>query len=191
MDADASDEIFSIVAQLGEDSTNPNVVSPVLNVIAIDEFGNEIPFSGDAEICIKTEESKLNKNSCLGYLDESVKPPKWKCEDRCISSKDGQICGSTSHFTNFAVLLEGGSSSDNPCGSSYNGYIFDKSWKDFVLLSSFSVGTICLACCCIILVLICPPVERFVYGKEGYRISSIRKASCPLSGEIVVLAEST
>ena len=50
----------------------------------------------------------------MGYLDENNE---WVCEDECISSdNNGKYCGTTDHFTSFAILLDGGSGTGG-CGS--------------------------------------------------------------------------
>lgn len=41
----------------------------------------------------------------MGYLNENNE---WVCEDKCISSDNGKYCGTTDHFTSFAILLDGG-----------------------------------------------------------------------------------
>jgi uncharacterized membrane protein YbjE (DUF340 family) len=38
----------------------------------------------------------------------------WECEDECLESQGDLLCGTTSHFTSFALLLAGTSE----CGSS-------------------------------------------------------------------------
>ena len=53
----------------------------------------------------------------MGFLDAK---DKWRCQDPCLSkNQNGQLCGITDHFTNFALLLSGanGKGSD-PCASS-------------------------------------------------------------------------
>lgn len=50
----------------------------------------------------------------MGYLDENNE---WVCEDECISSDNtGKYCGTTDHFTSFAILLDGGNGTDDACG---------------------------------------------------------------------------
>ena len=62
---------------------------------------------------------------CLGYLNERVNPPKWECQDSCLSKGKDGYCGKTNHFTSFAVLLDssgGGGGGKGPCASSGSPY---------------------------------------------------------------------
>lgn len=70
------------------------------------------------------------------------------------------------HFTNFAILLDGGGSSDGKCGSSTNDFITGKWWGDLTLTASL-VG----CCCCfgivfILLALFVPPFGRLFFGAD-------------------------
>ncbi len=81
---------------------------------------NGTTFEKDIDVCIRTEAGTTTDKACLGYLDESTKPPKWTCEDECLTKgNDGLLCGSTSHFTNFAILLVGGRGNETKCTDSY------------------------------------------------------------------------
>lgn len=87
-----------------------------LQSIAFDFLPNGLAFTKDATICIEPSPKFAAKGACLGYLDENVKPPTWTCEDTCLSpGKNNQVCGETDHFTNFAILLSGGSSDHKAC----------------------------------------------------------------------------
>lgn len=66
-----------------------------------------------AELCFDVQGSVPLEGTCLASFDEGTS--KWKCEDKCLDEKGGQLCGTTSHFTSFAVLLSGGSS-NTECG---------------------------------------------------------------------------
>ncbi len=68
-------------------------------------------FSKPVELCFTlTNPPSDTSAACLGYFDESTKS--WKCEDECLESKGGGVvCGTTNHFTNFAILLSSGGSS--------------------------------------------------------------------------------
>ena len=72
------------------------------------------------------------------------------------------------HFTNFAILLDGGGSSSGKCGSSTNDYITGKWWGDLTLTAAL-IGT----CCCfgvvfIVLVLFVPPLRRMFVGEAMF-----------------------
>lgn len=79
-------------------------------------------FEKPVEICFSNsgviEKAVKSNDACLGFFDERDK--QWVCEDRCLETNDdGQVCGSTGHFTNFAILLSGGSGKEQ-CGRGGN-----------------------------------------------------------------------
>lgn len=74
---------------------------------------NKLSFAADATICIRPNAGAELKGACLGYFDEVSSS--WKCEDPCLVKSDKLLCGSTSHFTSFAILLSGGSGTDTTC----------------------------------------------------------------------------
>ena len=49
----------------------------------------------------------------MGYLDEAC--DEWVCEDNSLESKRGQLCGTTGHFTSFAILI--GANLNTGCGA--------------------------------------------------------------------------
>ena len=53
----------------------------------------------------------------MGFLNSK---DEWQCQDPCLTSKNGQLCGKTDHFTNFALLLSGAGNQkgSDPCASS-------------------------------------------------------------------------
>ncbi|MCB9666151.1 MAG: hypothetical protein H6732_18730 [Alphaproteobacteria bacterium] len=83
----------------------PVVDTPRLS--GVYEFGpHGLTFAHPATVCLQGKRS--DEPACLGYLDASVSPPVWRCEDPCLdATDDGLYCGTTSHFTNFAILLGG------------------------------------------------------------------------------------
>jgi len=99
-------------------STDKNIGSSVFNFTP-----NGLKFEQDAEICITVPGTVDTSKACLGYLDEAKSPAQWRCEDACLSKKDKggatQLCGSTNHFTNFAILLGGGSGASDKCSDAY------------------------------------------------------------------------
>lgn len=85
------------------DNTSRQISSDaIISVTLYDERGVEIPLVGEVELCFT---STSNEDQCLGFLNDKGE---WECEDPCLESKDGQLCGRTGHFTNFALLLGGG-----------------------------------------------------------------------------------
>lgn len=74
-------------------------------------------FQKPATLCLKAD-VPAESGSCLGWYDGASK--EWKCEDECLEQVSPSFwCGTTDHFTNFAVLLTG-SSSDSKCSSDQN-----------------------------------------------------------------------
>ena len=148
-----------------------SISSLIYSITLIDEFGFEIQPSDSVEICMKSNVDE--DKSCLGFINDDSSPPKWECEDNCLNKKQDLLCGKTDHFTNFAVLFTG---SNNNCNAEFD-LIFDKSWKDGVLIGCVA-GAILLTLLCITIFIACTPVgSRFIRGKEGNRIYFLRKES--------------
>ena len=112
---------FDIISQ----SNTEDIESIILSVRLED---NLTLLGGDVEICIKPNQSNANEDDlCLGFLDESLQPPEWICEDSELVEKfNGLFCGTTNHFTNFGLLLDGGNS-NNDCEDSFD-WVTRNSW---------------------------------------------------------------
>ena len=110
--------------------------------------------SSPAQLCFSTNERTSYRSACLGYIDSSGR---WQCEDKCLSmSNSTQICGSTSHFTNFAVLLSGGG------GRQCNPYITG-SWQGDLGLAAAVFGFVWgLAFCACFAFLFDTPYRRWL-----------------------------
>lgn len=111
---------------------------------------------------------------CLGYLDLTVSPPKWICQDPCVTSSNvgGElvVCGSTNHLTNFAVLFQGVG------GVCSNSFILGKALYDSML--ALGIALLILLICCILLLFSFTPVGRkWIEGEEGRRIRFARRNS--------------
>ena len=151
-----------------------DIISPVYDIYIADSFGMELPFDGDATICfdITATEEISKKRSCLSFFNEETQ--EWECEDKCLErNDDDQFCGSTSHFTAFAVLFYGIDGPGANCGSAPNNYIFGVYWKDLILIACF-IG---LAVCCFCIFALCGKCfcfRRLVFGSEGSRVLSLR-----------------
>ena len=65
-------------------------------------------FAKPVEVCLEQRGEDKSDSLCLGFFNEAS--DQWECEDPCLEKKGGLLCGSTDHFTNFALLLSGGSS---------------------------------------------------------------------------------
>lgn len=129
------------------------------------------------ELCFRVHRD-VDSDSCLGFIDESRSPPEWMCEDSCLDISDGQACGVTDHFTNFAILLDGGGvSGHDPCDSNSSDFITGEWWGDVVL-----TGTVLLVCagCALafaVLVTFFPPVRDVFRGPEGTRALAMRTST--------------
>jgi len=134
-----------------------NLNSPIINVVLI-QNGELIQPSGSVEICFEVKEED-SKNSCLSFYDE--KKNKFVCEDPCLVYEDGQACGRTSHFTNFALVLDGGGKGNSGCSSDED-WILHSAWQDSVLIAS------CISFCCIFVAL----VVLIGISKKTYESSS-------------------
>ena len=97
----------------------------ILEIVLTDTNGERITeLDAPLVICLaRPNATKKVRNSgvCLSFYDE--RKAKWVCEDECLSytGKEDQLCGQTSHLTNFALLLSGasgGSGDGDPCTSS-------------------------------------------------------------------------
>ena len=146
------------------------LVSPVFNVLIDD--GSTTQLSRDIEICIEVERGVEEDEVCLGFIDESVDPPEWKCEDECPEKKGSQICGKTGHATNFGVLL-GGAGGGDSCGSSYLYFTGDATWDSITILLCILL-MICIVIA-VILVSMTAAGDRVVYGRERRNIHKIRR----------------
>lgn len=140
--------------------------SRVYDVSFVDETSKDF----SVELCIS---SSSETDACLGYLDEKVFPPKWKCEDECLNKNaNGQLCGSTSHFTNFAILLGGGGSGEDGC-ESFNTYVTGSFYGDLALC--LAVAGTCV-CCGIIFIgfTFTPCGKKLVMSDEAKRVNRMR-----------------
>jgi len=143
--------------------------------------GNNQNLGGNVEICFKSKEEEGSEDLCLGFLDETTNPPEWKCEDKCLEeNNDNLLCGETEHFTNFALLLNGGASGSSGCESSSEDWITGSIKGDFILLST-CVAIIILCILIILCVSITKPGKRVIFGKEGFRIQNARMAQAKAS----------
>jgi hypothetical protein len=114
---------FELIVTPGDAPSNGTqgnvVVTPVVSVIMIDpNTGMELQPSESVTICI-TAPSLKARSLCLGSYDE--KKRRWSCDDICLKQKNGTLCGTVDHLTNFAILLAGQDknrdSKSDPCAS--------------------------------------------------------------------------
>jgi len=125
---------------------------------------------------LSVDEDVLTNESCLGFLDETRIPPRWICEDPCLHSSENnnEVCGTTDHFTSFAILLQGGS--NNPCGSDNDNYIFNEAWQDTVFLLCFTLVILCVLIVPLFFITKTRFGRRIIYGKEAERINRVRQS---------------
>ena len=118
--------------------------------------------SSPAQLCFSIKPGTSYHSACLGYIDSSGR---WQCEDKCLSmSNSTQICGSTSHFTNFAVLLSGGGG--RQCDSYITG-----SWRGDLGLAASVAGFVIVVCVAVLAFGYTQTGRRFISGREGVRTS--------------------
>jgi len=166
----------SVEAQVGIS----NVISAVVDISLVGPDGNQLALQGTATICLKINGSEANQKQCLAYIDTSVNPPVWKCQDTCLSQVSPSFwCGTTDHFTDFGMLLTGSSSSgifnDGPCGNVTQDYIFGSWWKEGILalsVAAFVVGALVLFS---LAVLYIKPVNNLFFAKKARRSRHSRR----------------
>ena len=147
------------------------IASPVVDISLVSG-----KFPDKVTICFsKSERVEKISDTCLGYLDESVFPPEWVCQDRCLKEKENRLlCGDTNHFTNFAILLGG----DNGSHCSNDSQYITGSWSGDIILIAVLIGSLCLLCFLIFLLSIfCSPCKRLIYGRKTYIQKSLQKNS--------------
>ena len=121
-----------------------------------------------AQLCFSIDPTTNYKSACLGYIDSSGR---WQCEDKCLSNSNAtQLCGSTGHFTNFAVLLSGGGG--RQCDSYITG-----SWRGDLALAASVAGFIILLSCVVLALGCSTPGRLLLAGPEGRRILQVRNES--------------
>jgi len=92
-------------------ATDDVVLGSTIISILLRGDGGELVTSLDEELTVCVEEDSLPgtsgeawPNICLSYYDEET--GEWICQDHNLhSTGDGQLCGTTPHLTNFALLL--------------------------------------------------------------------------------------
>jgi hypothetical protein len=139
-------------------------VSPVVNV-----SGD----SGGATITILTNITDPNSHHlCLGYFDETLQ--QWKCVDECVSidaTPNGTyVTGTTPHFTNFAILLEGGGCSSEPLRIA-----------TYVALGVAATTAVIF----VLMVIWIRPVSVIVLGDEAVRVRTLRRITRKLESDAV------
>jgi len=121
-----------------------------------------------AQVCFSIQPGTNYRSACLGYIDSSGR---WQCEDKYLTmSNSTQICGSTSHFTNFAVLLSGGG------GGGQNKSYITGSWRGDLGLAASVAGFVIVVAVVVLAFGYTQTGRRFISGRQGVR-TSMRKLS--------------
>lgn len=147
-----------------------DIASAVFDITLLDESGNEVQLTEPAEVCFVVDE-QYSEDSCLGFIDTSVFPSRWVCEDKCLKKKDDQVCGKTDHFTSFAVLL---GSFNADCGANDNIMMFDATWKDSLLIAITAIVVVFTLIVIALLLAYTKPGQRLLLGSEGVRVHQLR-----------------
>ena len=107
-----------IISQGKNDNEITNQLSPVIDISLYDTNSENYitSFKTDVEICLKSNNDK--NPQCLSYFDENKNS--WECEDPCLDDigDNNWKCGTTNHFTSFALLLQGDGNGDSCDGNS-------------------------------------------------------------------------
>jgi len=131
-----------------------------------------------AEICLKVDRNENIESLCLAFYDEFAKI--WICEDNSLTlrSTTGRmidVCGTTNHFTNFAVLLIGGQGVKcNDCSS--DDYYFTGRWEGDLAVSLSLLFLFLVVAVFIIGLSYIPAFKRIYYGEEGTAIKQTRNS---------------
>jgi len=153
-----------------------------------------VPLPGNsfrADICINVDQDEDVNDLCLGFFD--TRTNEWKCEDECLETNNfrgggkKQVCGTASHFTNFAILLVGSNGVDgNRCDSSGDAY-FTGHWEGDVGVVA-GIAFLLLIIIIVLIVLSYVPALRIIFlGKEGTRIKTTRENIKNLEKELDVM----
>ena len=151
-----------------------NVIdSSLISIVLTDDFGSEVQPSNEVELCfLKSKDINDVDDACLGFLNEDLTVPRWECVDRSIREKGDFLCGTTDHFTNFAILFTGGGNDDDE-----SIFIFNESWKDGVLIGSLSLAIIIFLIIGALLLAFTPAGDKILRGDEGSRVKKLRELS--------------
>lgn len=149
-----------------------DVASEIVQVTLTDIFGDTAQPGDEIEICLEVSDADRAKDDgCLSFFDEDRGV--WVCEDPCLELDGSLACGTTDHFTNFAVLFgEGGGSSR--CGSSSEDYILNAAWQDGLLVGGVFTAAVLVCVVVIFIGLLFPRAVGRLHGKEYSRIRSLR-----------------
>jgi len=167
--------------------TNDEIRSSVVDLSLLSP---EESFS--ARICLfvddRSDDTDLD-DLCLGFFDEIRK--KWVCEDECLEEEEEEeeeeekgrregksgsrlLCGTSDHFTSFAILFLGGSNVEGDrCGADER-YFAGSVWNDSAIALGVTFGVVS-SCVLIACFLLKTNIGlRIYYGSEGSRVQNMR-----------------
>jgi len=136
---------------------NSNIGSSAVDLTLMDGLNRPLQFKGEIELCFTVVGNNAEEESCLGYLDEEC--GQWVCEDKSLESKEGKVCGTTGHFSSFAILI--GANLRAQCGSQNQAVDDVLSWL-----------SLALGMTAIIIVLVCMAIKEFKIRRRRARIES-------------------
>ena len=158
-----------------------SVGSRIIDISLIGSNGEQgLQPQGNVEICLSVENS--DTDGCLAVFNEDTN--EWECEDPCLNESDGLICGETSHFSRFSILLDtSNAGGDTKCnsGNSWNG-ITHIEWADYVIISL----TVIIICCVLwVFAFFTAFVKPSFHGREYERIRWLRESSREVTATIL------
>lgn len=160
--------------QLINQAGNVNdIVSAVVDISLVGRDGKQMKLEGSATICLKLNSTESNRKQCLSYIDTSVDPPVWKCQDECLEQVSPSFwCGQTDHFTNFAVLLRGSKSKDrlDVCGDNSEEYFAGSAWIDGLI-------SILVAIMVLVMISIIGLILHVIYRRKKRTVKSRRNVA--------------
>jgi len=149
LDLSAASIDISFVTNIPQRDSN-SLGNSIFDIILKDDFGNSITnINSDVEICMN-DNTIDDDDVCLSYFNEATH--QWECQDKCLKQKGNEYCGTTNHFTSFALLL-GANTNNDPCNSEDESYVI--AWV--------SVALILVAIACFVIATI---IIEIIYRKQ-------------------------
>lgn len=183
-----------LIDQVGTDG----VASAIVDITVVGNDGKEKQPNGLLELCLRIYNSTdADKKLCLSYIDESVNPPEWKCQDECLTQISPTFwCGKTNHLTNFAVLLTGRNDQNKrlkDCSDNGEYYIFGYWIYDAILALGIAGIVVLIAVVLILVVVLIKPIDEAVRGKSNTRVQKLRarRKNLRQSNDVVIEEEET
>lgn len=167
--------LISITQPEIEDVDRSRVKSFVFDVKV--EGYSSFSLASDARVCLQPQNGQKLKDLCLGFINEKTR--EWECEDKCLKRQQQNggrsvFCGTTTHFTSFALLLQTGNKGNGECGDE-DQYITNSNNNDIALVASV-VGACFLFVIFVVIISYIPIVRRVIVGEKIFmQQQAIRK----------------